>query len=104
MAWHLESRLAGYQNSVEITDEIILMAGILVQGPIAMVLLSHVLTRIWLPRATFIAVPIPAAGMMLAPPADMNTVLHLVIERIAMLVLLLVAWHWPANAPMPARP
>lgn len=97
MAWYLESLLTGYQNGVEITDEIMLMAGILVQVPIGMVLISQVLNRTWLRRATFLAVPITTAGMMLAPPTDVDDVLHLVIELLAMLVILWVAWRWPAN-------
>lgn len=104
MAWYLESLLTGNQNGVEITDEIMLMAGILVQVPIGMVLLSNVLTRKWLRRATFLAVPITAAGMMLAPPTDMDDVLHLVIELLAMLVILSVAWRWPDDEAVPARP
>lgn len=104
MAWYLESLLTGYQNGVEITDEIMLMAGILVQVPIGMVLLSNVLTRKWLRRVTFFAVPITAAGMMLAPPTDMDDVLHLVIELLAMLVIMSVAWRWPDDEAVPARP
>jgi hypothetical protein len=100
MAWYLESLLTGYQNGVEITDEIMLMAGILVQVPIGMVLLSHVLARPWLRRATFIAVPVTAAGMMLAPPTDMDDGLHLVIEMLAMMVILFVAWRWPDERPV----
>jgi hypothetical protein len=103
MAWYLESLLTGYQNGVEITDEMMLMAGILVQVPIGMVLLSHVLERAWLRRATFLAVPITAAGTMLVPPTDMDDVLHLVIELFAMLAILMIAWRWPADHATAAR-
>jgi len=93
MAWYLEPLPTGYQNGVEITDEIMLMAGILVQLPIGMVLL----TREWLRPATFLAVTVTAAGMLLAPPTDMHDVLHLVIEPLAVLAILRVAWRWPAE-------
>ncbi|MDG4650663.1 hypothetical protein P6F26_19645, partial [Roseibacterium sp. SDUM158017] len=80
-----------------------LMAGILVQVPIGMVLFSQVLERTWLRRATFLAVPITAAGMMLALPTDKDDVLHLVIELLAMLVILWVVWRWPDDHATPAR-
>jgi MFS family permease len=104
MAWYLESLLTGYQNGVRITEEIMLMAGVLVQVPIGMVLLSHLLTREWLRRATFVAVPVTAAGMMMAPPTDKDDVLHLIIELAAMTVILWVAWRWPAGQPVAGRP
>lgn len=97
MAWYLESLLTGYQNGVKITEEIMLMAGILIQVPVGMVLLSHLLKRQWLRPATFLAVPITASGMLLAPPTDMDDVLHLVIELLAMLAILWTTWHWQAG-------
>lgn len=44
LASHLEMLLTGYYNGMEITEELMLLGGFLVQIPIAMVLFSLLLT------------------------------------------------------------
>lgn len=100
---HLEMLLTGYYNGMEITEELMLLGGFLVEVPIAMVLLSLVLTRRIGRPLTFVAAFIATATLLFTMPSDMDDVFHLIIELTAMMVILWKAWTWPEPEPAAAR-
>jgi len=69
LASHLQMLLTGHYNGMEITEELMLLGGVLVQVPIAMVLFSLLLTRrIGLGRMArspdSLAIRLPRTGQM----------------------------------------
>jgi len=97
MKSELEMLLTGTYNGVVITEELMLLGGILVQIPIGMVLFSHLLTRRIGRPVTFIAVLVTSGAMLSSAPSDMDDTFHLVIELVAMVAILWTAWRWPED-------
>ena len=95
---HLEMLLTGYYNGVLITDELMLLGGFLALVPITMVLLSLLLERWLLRPVTVVAVMFTAGPAALAPPTDMDDVLHFSVAFIALAVILWIVWRWPSQA------
>ena len=91
----LEMLLTGTYNGIEVTEELMLLGGFLAEVPIAMVLLSLVLTRRIGRPVTFVAAFITAATLVSSAPSDMDDVFHLVIELAAMVAIVWTAWKWP---------
>jgi hypothetical protein len=81
---HLEMLLTGSYNGTRITDELMLLGGFLALVPISMVLLSLVLERRWLRPASAVGVVFTAAPAMMAPPTDMDDVLHVSVALLAL--------------------
>ena len=92
---HLEMLLTGTYNGIEITEELMLLGGFLVEVPIAMVLFSLLLTRRTGRPVTFAAAFITTATLLFTAPSDMDDVFHLVVELAAMVAILWTAWKWP---------
>jgi hypothetical protein len=97
LASHLEMLLTGIYNGVEVTDELMLLGGFLVEVPIAMVLFSLLLTRKTGRPITIIAVIITTGTLFASAPTDLDDTFHLVIELIAMVAILWTAWRWPVH-------
>jgi len=95
LASHLEMLLTGYYNGMEITEELMLLGGFLVQIPIAMVLFSLLLTRKIGRPITILAAIITAGTLLSSAPTDMDDTFHLIIELAAMVAILWTAWTWP---------
>jgi len=91
---HLEMVMSGYYNGVEITDELMLLGGILAEVPIAMVLLSLLLSRQVIRLLTVPAVLITGGTLLSSPPTDMDDVFFLVFELVALVEILRSAWLW----------
>ncbi len=95
IASHLEMLLTGYYNGIEITEELMLLGGFLVQVPIAMVLFSLLLTRKIGRPVTILAAIITTGTLLSSAPTDLDDTFHLVIELAAMVAILWTAWSWP---------
>lgn len=94
LASHLEMLLTGFYNGIEVTDELMLLGGVLVQIPIAMVLFSLLLTR-RIGRPVTIGAAIITTGTLLSTaPTDLDDTFHLIIELVAMVAILWTAWTW----------
>jgi hypothetical protein len=94
----LEMFLTGTYNGVVITEEMLLLGGLIIQVPIGMTLFSHLLTRRISRPVTVVAVLITAAGLLSNAPSDMDDVLHLTVELVAFAAILWTVWTWPASA------
>lgn len=103
----LHEAMTGTLNGTELTDELFLVAGILLEVPIAMVLLSRVLP-IRPNRWANISAAIIALGIVVGgSPQDMDDMFFAVVEAITLGAVVLVAWTWrtpldPVTAPQPA--
>ena len=93
----LEMLLTGTYNGIELTEELMLLGGVLAEVPIAMVLFSLLLNRGIGRPVTFVAAFITTATLVSSAPSDMDDVFHLVIELAAMLAILWTAWMWPEH-------
>lgn len=102
LASHLEMLLTGYYNGVEITEELMLLGGFLVEIPIAMVLFSLLLTRRIGRPVTLIAAILTTGTLLSTAPSDMDDMFHLIIELAAMAVILRTAWTWTEHDPVAA--
>ena len=94
LASHLEMLLTGYYNGIEITEELMLLGGFLVQVPIAMVLFSLLLTRRIGRPVTILAALLTTVTLLSTAPTDMDDTFHLVIELAAIFAILWTAWTW----------
>ncbi len=94
---HLEMLLTGYYNGTLITDELMLMGGFFALVLISMVLLSLVLDRRWLRPASAFGVVFTGGPALMAPPTDMDDVLHFSVAFCALATISWIAWRWPAD-------
>jgi hypothetical protein len=97
LASHLEMILTGYYNGIEITEGLMLLGGLVVQVPIAMVLFSLLLTRRFGRPVTILAAIITTGTLLSSAPSDMDDTFHLVIELAALVAILWIAWTWPEH-------
>ena len=94
MKSHLEMLLTGYYNGREVTEELMLIGGMVLEIPIAMVLFSLLLKRRYNRIANFVAVTISAVLFLIEPPSDLDDWFFKVIEFIAFIVILITTWRW----------
>lgn len=94
LASHLEMLLTGYYNGTKITEELMLLGGVLVQVPIAMVLFSLLMTPQIGRPVTIVAAVLTTGTLLSTAPTDMDDTFHLIIELIAMAAIVRTAWSW----------
>ena len=91
----LEQAMAGVFNGTRVTDELLLFAGIVLELPIAMVLLSRILNY-QLNRWLNISIAFIMIGAIisnnLAP--DLDDAFFAVVELIALFCIAWQAWRW----------
>jgi len=100
---HLEMLLTGYYNGTLITDELMLMGGFFALVPISMVLLSLLLERRWLRPVSAFGVVFTLGPALMAPPTDMDDVLHYSVAFCAMAAIVWITWAWPTDPTARAR-
>lgn len=94
MKSHLEMLLTGTYNGTVVTEELMLLGGILVEIPIAMFLFSILLKR-RINRTLNLIASVLTIGILLAePPSDMDDLFFKIIEFIAIGVIIWTAWKW----------
>lgn len=97
MKSHLEMLLTGYYNGIEVTDMLMLIGGMVLEIPIAMVLFSLLLNRKYNRPLNIAAVVISAGLFLVEPPSDLDDWFFRIVEFIAFLAILLTAWKWNAS-------
>lgn len=100
---HLEMRLTGYYSGSRITEELMLLGGLLALVPVSMVPLSLVLKPRWLRPVTVGAIVLTAGPALLAPPTDLGDVLHFSCSLIALAAVSWVAFVTLARPNMRVR-
>ena len=94
----LEEMMTGVVNGIEITDELMLFGGILAEIPIAMVLLSKILNNRankWInSAASMITMFVLLSGIR---SADLDDVFFLIIEVVALIAIIRIAWMLPSR-------
>lgn len=94
----IEEIMTGFVNGIKITDELMLLGGILAEIPIMMVLLSRILPDKANKWANIIAGIITLAVFATAVPSlDIDDAFHLVIEVAAILWIFRIAWKLPTH-------
>lgn len=95
----LEEMMTGIVNGVQLTEEFMLLAGILLEIPIAMVLLSRVLEYRVNRWANIIAGAITIAFIFANRPKDLDDMWFYAIEVVALLLIIWYAWKWSKPSP-----
>jgi F0F1-type ATP synthase membrane subunit a len=92
----IEEIMSGVVNGVTITDELMLVGGLLVEIPILMVLLSRILSDNVNKWANLFAGTITLAVFATAIPySDLDDIFHMVLEVAAILWIFRIAWKLP---------
>ena len=94
MKSHLEMLLTGTYNGTEVTEELMLFGGFLVEIPIAMFLFSLLLKIKWNRMLNLIASVLTIGVLMAEPPSDMDDVFFKIIEFIAIGAIIWTSWSW----------
>ncbi|UII80075.1 DUF6326 family protein [Flagellimonas sp. CMM7] len=93
----IEEIMTGKVNGIEITDELMLIGGFLVELPILMVLLSRILVAKVNKWANILASIITMLVLASAlPSADLDDLFFLIIEFPAFFAIILIAWELPS--------
>lgn len=89
----IQEIMSGEVNGIKITDELMLIGGFLVEIPILMVLLSRILVDKANKWANILASIITMLVLVSAlPSADLDDIFFLIIEVIAFLLIIRIAW------------
>ncbi len=79
----------------EISEVLMFFVGFVIEIPIAMVLFSLLFVRRILRPLTIVAALVTTAGMVSVPPTDLDDAFFLVIQLLAMVAIVCIAWRWP---------
>jgi hypothetical protein len=91
----LEEVMTGTVNGVQMTEGFLLLGGMMLEIPIAMVLLSRVLPYRANRWANIIAGPIAIALIVFGGPSDLDDMFFATIEVVTLLLIVWYAWKWP---------
>ena len=98
-AGFLEEMMTGVVNGVQITDGLLLIGGIMIAIPLLMIPLIQFLSIKANRLANLVIgvfLMVMVVGNNMAP--DLDDVLFAVIELVALLLILRLAWKWPEHA------
>ena len=90
----LEEIMTGIVNGVQITEELLLLGGIMAEVPISMVLLSRVLKYRVNRWANIIAGAITMAFVINNGVKDLDDIFFAAIEIVALALIVWCAWTW----------
>ena len=102
MKSHLEMLLTGYYNGMEVTEQLMLVGGMVLEIPISMVLFSLLLKRSLNRIINLIAVLISAGLFLVEPPSDLDDWFFKIVEFIGFIAILSTAWKWKSDQDQPA--
>lgn len=91
----LEEMGTGTVGGVQMTEGLLLRAGILLEIPIAMVLLSQVLPYRVNRWANIVVAPLVILSVLAARPSDLDDIFFASMEIVALLVIAWAAWRYP---------
>lgn len=97
MKSHLEMLLTGYYNGMEVTEMLMLVGGIVLEIPIAMVLFSLLLQRKINRTANLVAVIISAGLFLVEPPSDLDDWFFKIVEFLGFLAILWTLRNWKSD-------
>nr|WP_250886481.1 DUF6326 family protein [Bacillus sp. SM2101] len=96
----LQEMMMGNVNGTIITEELLLVFGILLEIPIAMVILSRILqhriNRLINIIASFITM---IMLIIFGGINDLDDIFFLIMEIIALIAIIWCAWRWPSSSP-----
>ena len=95
----IEKAITGTFNGTQITEQLLLFGGFVVEVPIAMVLLSRLLPYGANRWANIIAAVITLAFEINNGTTDLDDTFHMVIEMAALSLIIWSAWRWRNSAP-----
>jgi len=90
----LEQMMTGVVNGTQVTEELLLLGGIMVEIPISMVLLSRLLNYRFNRWANIIAGSITLTSIIANKPIDLDDLFFTTIEIIALGAIVWLAWQW----------
>ena len=94
---HLEMLLTGYYNGMEVTEAIMLFGAIVVNIPIAMLMVSlytkHHINR----KVNIIAGCVMPLILLTSPPTDWDDIFHLSVELLALFSIVTTSYKWKEN-------
>ena len=102
MKSHLEMLLTGYYNGMEVTETLMLIGGIVLEIPIAMVLFSLLLKRKINRSVNLVAVVISAGQFLVEPPSDLDDWFFKIVEFIGFIAILWTIRNWKTDEEAPA--
>ena len=91
----LAEMMTGTVNGIQMTEGLLLVAGISIEISIAMVLLSRVLNYRVNRWANIIAGAIAIAFIIASGAGDLDDMFFATIEVVALLLIVWYAWKWP---------
>lgn len=97
MKSHLEMLLTGYYNGMEVTEILMLVGGIVLEIPIAMVLFSLLLQRKINRTTNLVAVIITAGLFLVEPPSDLDDWFFKIVEFLGFLAILWTLRNWKSD-------
>ena len=90
----LEEMMTGTVNGVQMTEETLLLAGIMLEIPIAMVILSRVLNYRVNRWANIIAGAMAIPLLLASRPGDLDDMFFATIEVVSLALIIRYAWKW----------
>ncbi|MGB3635568.1 MAG: DUF6326 family protein [Rubrobacteraceae bacterium] len=90
----IEEMTAGVVNGTPMTEELVLLGGIMLEIPILMVLLCRILNYRVNRWANIILAPVTAAMILQNGVRDLDDIFFVTIEVAALAVIVWVAWRW----------
>ncbi len=90
----MEEMQAHAANGTLVSDELMLLAGVMLEIPIAMVLLSRLLPRRFSRPANIIAALFWIVALVSNGVNDLDDIWFMAIEVIGLLAIVWIAWNW----------
>ncbi|MDP5274950.1 DUF6326 family protein [Chengkuizengella axinellae] len=94
-AGFLEEMMTGTVNGVVITEEFMLIAGILFEIPIVMIVLSRVLRYTANRWTNIIAGVLTIIFIIANGVSDLDDIFFVTVQIIGLLIIIWYAWKWP---------
>lgn len=86
--------MTGTSNGNPITEQMLLLGGVMIEIPIAMVLLSRLLPYRANRWANITVAVIYLALILFFGSTDLDDTFHLIVESVALLCVIALAWRW----------
>ncbi|MEL7069595.1 MAG: DUF6326 family protein [Cyanobacteria bacterium J06581_3] len=90
----IEEIMTGTSNGNPITEQMLLLGGVMIEVPIAMVLLSRLLPYQANRWANIIVAVLYGALIIFFGTTDLDDTFHMVMEITALLFIIWLAWRW----------
>ena len=90
----IEEVMTGTLNGVPIQEHMLLVGGVMLQGPIAMILFSRLLPYRANRWANLILPAVYLPILIVSGTTDLDDTFHLLVEIAALLFIMWSAWHW----------